>query len=58
MCFPLRSNFNTREFLSREHLDLLSQLGTLWEFHDHVKTQASYHQPGPPYTYQGPEFKR
>ena len=32
--------------------------GILWEFRDHIKTQASYHPPGPPYTYQGPKFKR
>ena len=26
------------------------------ELRDHVKTQPSYHPPGPPYTYQEPKF--
>ena len=30
----------------------------MWEFRDHINTQASYHPPGTPYTYQGPKFKR
>ena len=26
------------------------------ELEAHIKTQPSYHHPGPPYTYQGPKI--
>ena len=26
------------------------------ELRDHIKTEPSYHHPGPPYTYQEPKF--
>ena len=31
---------------------------TTEELRDHIKTQPSYHHPGPPYTYQEPKLKR
>ena len=39
---------------------LLNTNGTLLsgmlEIEAHIKTQPSYHHPGPPYTYQGPKI--
>jgi len=35
-----------------------SKPGTMRELRDHLKTQPSYHRPGPPDTYQEPKFKR
>jgi hypothetical protein len=33
-----------------------SELVTNKELRGHIKTQPSYHRPGPPYTYQEPKL--
>ena len=53
----LRSNVDTREFNTRVFLFFGHNSAPSSLFRDHIKTDPSYHHPGPPYTYQDPQFK-
>jgi len=46
----LGSNFDTVNLILVNLVGLLSELLTNKESRDHIKTQPSYHHPGPPYT--------